>query len=1036
MESLPPGRYERLLDRRLTRALERLELPAEIADLDPAEAPGALVRFLGPHLSRAFTSIGRDRLQNQWRLAGEVLALLESHAGGTVAEGDLLADRAAELRAVARPGAGLGSPEAALPPDPGLPLSLTELLVNGRGERRLGAVLERELASADGADLLCSFLKWSGFRVLREALVELRARGCPLRVLTTAYCGATEPRVLDALAEMGAEVKVSLETRRTRLHAKAWLLHRESGFTTAFVGSSNLSSAALLDGLEWNVRLSAVENPAVVERFAATFDSYWEDQEFRSWSDQLVQERFRQAVAREGGSAAGEEPAEALLGLELRPWPFQEEILERLATARRVRGRHRNLVVAATGTGKTMVAAFDYARLAEQRRREEPGAPRPSLLFVAHRKEILDQSLRTYRAVLRDPTFGERMVEGDRPRRGQHVFASIQSLHRAALDDLDPASFDVLVVDEFHRAEARTYQRLLQHLRPAELLGLTATPERTDGRWVQDTFFDGRITAELRLWDALERGLLCPFQYFGVADGTDLRRLRWSRSGYDARELERVLTGNDIRARLVHQQVQEKVADPARMRALGFCVSVVHAEFMAARFRQFGYRTEAVSGQTGREDRASAIQRLRQGELQVLFAVDLFNEGVDLPEVDTLLLLRPTRSALLFQQQLGRGLRHAEGKECLTVLDFIGQAHQRFSWASLFRVLTGGGAARVESMVAEGFPTLPPGCAVQLDRIARDHVLANIRESTRDSWRWLAEELRRAGGDGSLAHFLRESETPLGELYERPGRSWSALRAEAGFGPAPPRYDRTWRAVARLRHVDDPQLLADWRRVLEAPGREARERPRSALLLAATLLQDRKAEAVDALIARLEADTLLRSELLSLLEALEEGIEHLPIPLPGREGVPLQVHCRYSQAQILAAFGITGKVQAGVRYHEPTDTDLFFVTLQKAEKDYSPRTMYRDFAISPELFHWESQNATGPETPTGRRYQEPRSPERQPLLFLRATKKDASGMTEPYFLAGPLRYLSHRCERPMAITWKLEYPLPGDLFRVARQAAV
>ena len=331
-------------------------------------------------------------------------------------------------------------------------------------------------------------------------------------------------------------------------------------------------------------------------------------------------------------------------------------MLESLQVERDVHDRHRNLVVAATGTGKTVVAALDYRRLCElaRRRSREPAA----LLFVAHRKEILDQSLRTYREVLADAAFGELYVGDARPERWRHVFASVQSLTSYDVTNIPAEAFEVVVIDEFHHAEATTYRRIIDHLRPRELLGLTATPERADGSDVR-SYFDGRTAAELRLWDALGADLLCPFHYFGIADGTDLRGIEWKRGRYDERGLDNVYTGNDARARIVLQQVRDKITDLGAMRALGFCVCVAHSEYMAETFNRAGIPALAVTGATASRDRARALEDLRSRRVNVLFAADLFNEGLDLPDVDTVLFLRPTESATIFLQQLGRGLRHA-----------------------------------------------------------------------------------------------------------------------------------------------------------------------------------------------------------------------------------------------------------------------------------------------------------------------------------------------------------------------------------------
>ena len=392
---------------------------------------------------------------------------------------------------------------------PQLPLRRTDLLVNDRGEPRLAHEVAAEIASADQVDLLCAFLKWSGLQLVEDALVEAIGRGVRVRVLTTTYVGATEARAVDRLIELGAEVLISYEVLRTRLHAKAWLFTRASGLDTAYVGSSNLSRAAMVDGLEWNVRLSRAENPAVVTKFAATFEAYWLDPTFEAYDPAVAGDRLRAALQAAGsrGPVGANGPTLALAGLDVRPYAFQQEILDRLDAERQVHDRWRNLVVAATGTGKTVIAALDYRRL-----REQLGGD-PSLLFVAHRQEILEQTLRTFREVLAEGSFGELSVGGDRPEAWRHVFASIQGLG-TVLDGrfggMGADQFDVVIVDEFHHAAASTYERLLSLVTPKVLLGLTATPERSDGgvilRW-----FDGHVAAELRVWEALERDLLCPF---------------------------------------------------------------------------------------------------------------------------------------------------------------------------------------------------------------------------------------------------------------------------------------------------------------------------------------------------------------------------------------------------------------------------------------------------------------------------------------------------------------------------------------------
>ena len=321
---------------------------------------------------------------------------------------------------------------------------------------------------------------------------------------------------------------------------------------------------------------------------------------------------------------------------------------------------------------------------------------------------------------------------------------------------IEPDRFDVVVIDEFHHAEAASYRRLLDHVQPIELVGLTATPERADGVDVRE-FFGGRVAAELRLWEALEQNLLCPFHYFGIHDGTDLETVQWKRGGYDLAALSNVYTGNDARTRIVLKELDDKVADVAAMRALGFCVSVEHARYMAQRFVEAGIPALAVSADTSAADRRDALTALRNRDINILFAVDLFNEGLDIPEVDTVLFLRPTESATVFLQQLGRGLRLTRGKTVLTALDFVGHQRREFRFDQRFRAMSGVGGKALQRQVEEGFPFLPSGSQIVLDAVARDLVLENIRQQVAPRWAALVSRGARASGQppGVLSRCVR-----------------------------------------------------------------------------------------------------------------------------------------------------------------------------------------------------------------------------------------------------------------------------------------
>lgn len=1049
--SLRAGLYERLITNAVRAELEALGREGRAvfrtAPIDPAEMHAVLARHIEAVVARALQALpAKDRRAHQPAIVNRLIQMLVGEPGteGAVAHDDAVSLPPEELQAI-RPVTGDPALDRDLP-RPLVPLSAADLLVNARGEPAVAHALAHEIPSADGIDLLCAFVRWHGLRVLMNPLADHCRAGKPLRVITTVYTGSTERRALDWLVKVGAQVKVSYDTQSTRLHAKAWMFRRETGYSTAYIGSSNLSRSALLDGVEWNVRLSEVASPDVLEKFDATFHGYWSSPEYEDYGATPEHtRRFDRAIAPVSGD---EGLAAPLLFLDVEPWPHQREILEKLDVERKRHNRWKNLVVAATGTGKTIIAAMDYKRL----RHGGALGPDPRLLFVAHRQEILKQSLGAFRQVLRDGRFGELYVAGAVPEQWRHVFGSVQSLSKMDFDRLPPDAFDVVVVDEFHHADAPTYRRLLEHLQPRLLLGLTATPERTDAGDVLH-YFDGHIAAELRLWDALERNLVCPFQYFGVHDNSDLSSLRWTRGSYDIGDLDKLFTGNDARVRMVLRQAADKHRDVQSMKALGFCVSVAHAEFMARKFTEAGLPSIAVSAETDLDERSDALKKLRAGQVRALFAVDLFNEGVDLPEVDTVLFLRPTESALVFLQQLGRGLRRYEGKDCVTVLDFIGQAHRQFRFDLRYRAVTGATRTEVAKQIEQGFPFLPAGCSMQLDRVATQIVLQNLRSAVPSQRPRMVAELRQLmsadrfrGRVPTLREFLSETGLELGDVYK--SGCWSGLKRAAGVAvPAPgPHEVPLGRSVEGLLHVEDPLRIATYHMALASPATVGLDEPTRRLLagLHFSLMPKKLApDTLDGSLTLLHQHPAIVEELRELLTLLDDLSEHLTYPLDEQLGwdhrIPLSVHARHSLRDVLTAFGmltVNGSLyeQTGVFRDERTNSELFFVTVEKSERDYSPSTRYKDYAISTELFHWESQSATSRQSRTGQRYIRHSTRGGHILLFVRQRRRQ-DGRAMPYTFLGPADYVSHKGDRPIAFVWKLRRPMPAGLFREAKVAA-
>lgn len=1028
------GVYESLATERLAGQLEqRVDLRAEYGTIDDAEQALAIARHLSPLIERSLRAAGGT--DQRVDLARRILEILpDTFAAGEALE-VLEPGKIHRLDEVASATA-LGHSRL---PRPATPFSDAALMTNSRNEPTLAAELRAEFASADHVDLLCAFVKWHGLRLLEDQLAELSLRGVPLRVITTTYLGATDARALDRLVnEFGAEVRVNYETDRTRLHAKAWLLRRNTGFHTAYVGSSNLSHAALVDGLEWNVRLSAMSTPHLLEKFRATFDSYWENREFELYRPDRDADRLRTALDIASGKRARDPLAITLSGLDVRPKAYQAEMLEQLDAERTIHDRHRNLIVAATGTGKTVIAALDYRRLA----RDVHGRDL-SLLFVAHRKEILLQSQRMYREVLTDATFGELLVDGQEPTRWRHVFASIQSLSQSRLSAIEPGHFDVVVIDEFHHAEAASYRRLLDHVLPVELLGLTATPERADGVDVRE-FFGGRVAAELRLWEALEQNLLCPFHYFGIHDGTDLESVQWRRGGYDLNALSSIYTGNDARTRIVLKELIDKVADVAAMRALGFCVSVEHARYMAQRFNEAGIPAIAVSADTPATDRRDALHALRNRDINIIFAVDLFNEGLDIPDVDTVLFLRPTESATVFLQQLGRGLRLTQGKTVLTALDFVGHQRREFRFDQRFRAMSGVAGKALQHQVEEGFPFLPSGSQIVLDPIARDLVLDNIKQQVAPRWATLVSEVR-AHPKKSLKSYLDESGRGLDDVLKK-NRSWTTLCRDAGKLDAESggREADLVKRVRVLAHVDDVRRSTAYRAILNGTlSVDSPAERRLARMLFYSLFPN--AGGFDSVADGLKAveGEAVAEEMRQVIDIAFDSARRTTYELGGLlralADVPLEVHASYSREEILSALDYASMertpntMREGVARCDDVNADALLITLKKSERDYSPTTMYRDFALNQNLFHWESQSTTSSASPTGQRYIHHRERGSHILLFVREAKENALGAA-PYVFLGPADYVSHEGDKPMAITWRLHKPMPTEVYQASTVA--
>ena len=1049
---LHPGLYEQVINNALTSELSDIpDARKSIAPIDKAEAAKVLAQYLTDVVQKGMENVldnGGD-ISAQIALANQIVTLIQN----TTQEADFAAlgvdQRAEQLLALLReqdPRLAAGKTAADLS-RPETSIAQSSLFTGAIHEPQMYTELKKEILSADRIDMLVSFIKWSGLRLLIDELRAFTQNGGELRIITTSYMGATDVKAIEELRALpNTRIKVSYDTKRTRLHAKTYVFYRNTGFTTAYVGSSNLSNAAISSGLEWNVKVTRRDLPETITKIAATFESYWNSNEFEYYSEDQ-KERLARALKAEKYFDANNT---SLYTMDITPYSYQQEILDRLEAERTVRGYTRNLVVAATGTGKTVISALDYKRF----RKQNPGKP-CRLLFVAHREEILRQSLYTFRAVLKDANFGELFVGNYRPETIDYLFLSIQTFNsqdftaKTALD-----FYDYIIVDEFHHAAAPTYQKLLSYYQPKILLGLTATPERMDGKSILP-YFNYRIAAEIRLPEAIDRKLLCPFQYFGVTDTVDLNTLKWSAGGYDKGELSALYTFSGAvanrRADLVVSSLLKYVTDIDEVKGLGFCVTVDHAQFMSRYFNDHGIPSIFLTGKSSDEERKSAKDRLVRGDIRFIFVVDIYNEGVDIPEVNTVLFLRPTESLTIFLQQLGRGLRLAENKECLTVLDFIGQANKRYNFEDKFAALLSNTSRNVTREIKDGFVSAPKGCYIQLEKKAAKYILDNIRASygnTAGLVSRVASFTEDSGLELTLTNFLEYYHLDPRTIYKFSTFSRLCARADVMDDFQEPLEEALTKAMGRLAVIDSRRwirfLLELLPRLDNVNFAALGELEQRMLQMFYVTVWGKAAEdwasdeVLDHLYALSDSPVLL-GELQELLRYRYEQIDFIDEPVDLGFDCPLDLHCTYTRDQLLVALDFLkpSTVREGVKWLPEKKLDVFFVTLNKSDKDYSPTTMYNDYSINESLFHWQSQSTTAADSPTGQRYIHHRERGSKVLLFVREFKSDRiNGGAAAYTFLGTANYVKHEGSRPMNITWKLDRPIPAKFLNKTNKLVV
>lgn len=1044
------GIYEELVTQLVSEKIKRLDKDAfyvNKAAIDREEASS----FLATHLSRTIKHAlnlvkGENSISLQIEIANKIILFLKEELRKEEFNDDLVAVEGEILKAVfSRVDSHFNDFDLHLKEiTPYTRLIHSELFTGGNVGLSLESELKKEILSSNRIDFLVSFIKFKGIIILERELREFTERGGQLRVITTTYMGASDYKAIQLLSQLkNTTVKISYNTGNERLHAKAYLFYRNTGFHTGYIGSSNFSRSALTDGLEWNIKITTNEVSHIIDKFQKTFDSYWLSEDFEAFDDNMHKKKLISSL-KQGNSSKVSDFSTSFF--DIKPYPFQEQILEKLEVEREIHNRNRNLIVAATGTGKTIISAFDYKNF---KLKNQPS----KLLYLAHREEILRQSLSAYRGILRDNNFGELWVGDFSPDSYEHVFASVQTLNNR-MDELrlkfSADYFDYIVIDECHHLTANSYRGIINYFKPKVLLGLTATPERMDGGDIQEDFHN-RIAAEIRLPEALNRKLLCPFQYFGVSDSIDLSKITWQAGKYLPSELTNVYTSSDRRVMEIIAALNKYTKDIEDVIALGFCASIEHAKYMAEKFLLAGLKADYLTS-ANTQNRGVVKQQLINKKINYLFVVDIFNEGVDIPEIDTVLFLRPTESLTIFIQQLGRGLRLADNKESLTVLDFVGNARPEYNFENKFRVLIGKTTSTVYKEIEENFPHLPLGCSIILERKAKEVILNNITAATSLSKNQLILKIKNFSHHTTLPltlrNFIEFYNIPLQMIYKR--GSWKRACQEAekiadfsieNEGQIVSAISKKWMASVSSSYFNFILKLAKQNFNFELEALTDIERAMLLMLHYDVWQVAGEFDSIEQSIKRIGSNKVLVEEIIEVLEILIDQVDFKEIDIVLPYIQPLKVHARYTRDQILAAFGLStfekkSSSREGVAVNSELNTELLFINLIKSEENFSPTTMYDDYAINEYLFHWQSQNSAGPETPKGLSYIQHQENEKIILIFIREKAKDEFGNAMGYVFVGYGQLKDYYGSKPMSIKWELSEPLPHYLWKDAAKLLV
>lgn len=912
------------------------------------------------------------------------------------------------------------------------------LIVNQKTKfKNFFTYLKEELNSCDSFCFIVSFIKFSGIQLLINTLDELKNRGIKGKIVTSVYLNITDPKALRKLAEYdNLEIKIYNNTRES-FHTKAYLFHRKK-YSSCIIGSSNLSQSALYSGEEWNVRLVKDNYLEIFDQSYEQFEKIWDSNEAIELNSKFIDmyENFRNKSGNIETFDFKKEETEKEIFM---PNKMQSELLEKLKLTREF-GNKKGLIVAATGTGKTYLAAMDILKMNPK-----------SFLFIAHREELINNAFNVFSKILPyDKNEYGFLTGSEKNYNKRFMFSTIQSLYKNT-EYFSKDAFDYIIIDEFHHSKASTYEAVINYFNPVFMLGLTATPERMDGKDILE-LCDYNLIGEMGLREALEYDLLSPFHYFGVIDDTvDYEQIPFSNGKYDDKILGEKLS-IPKRVDFIHNKIEKIGFDGDRVKSIAFCANIKHAEFMKEQFRLKGYTTESITAKDSQLKRKEVINAFQTGEIEILCVVDIFNEGIDIPDVNLLLFLRPTMSSTIFIQQLGRGLRKVKNKDFVTILDFIGNHKKDYIITQAFSENTLNEKDRLLNEVRNQFSDIPGASYIELDRICQDRIISKI------------ENYNSLNRDNIVSEYL-DFKNEIGreiDIIDFKDNTELFLRLKNKFGS----FVKTQKLIEKLDYYfsDEEEKIFE---ILEK--NLSINYPYETLII--WLLHSLDRVSVSDVIEKFESVFFVkineRIQYNLIIRAMKELSENdLFIFNPKTSTISLKnidftafyqkrliglielfilkfkkeidinefnnnilvKYKEYSRVELqilLDSNAQKGSWRAG--YSVSREHVCLFITLNKSLV-LKEELKYDNYFHRQDIVQWISQSKTRHDSKIGQMYVKHKEMNMKVHIFIRKEPVLENGTAAPFTYLGESEYFSSHGDKPMYMLWKLHYPVPNELF--------